>query len=121
MYIYICICKHVCMFKLHTVDQKLLRHGHAAGVRLLVFRREEVRGRARRLAQRVDVDTSLRADRHEFRVEKHLSQEKGVHVNNNGRCVYPRAPRYIQGAPLRLIKPLSDQFPVRVCSCTLCI
>jgi len=26
-----------------------------------------------------------------------------------------------QGAPLRLPKPLSDQFPVRVCSCPLCI
>ena len=26
-----------------------------------------------------------------------------------------------QGAPRRLPKPLSDQFPVRVCSCPLCI
>jgi len=26
-----------------------------------------------------------------------------------------------KGAPLRLPKPLSDQFPVRVCSCLLCI
>jgi len=26
-----------------------------------------------------------------------------------------------QGAPLRLPKPLSNQFPVRVCSCPLCI
>jgi len=26
-----------------------------------------------------------------------------------------------QGAPLRLPKPLSDQFPLRVCSCALCI
>ena len=26
-----------------------------------------------------------------------------------------------KGAPLRLPKPLSDQFPVRVCSCPLCI
>ena len=26
-----------------------------------------------------------------------------------------------QGAPLSLPKPLSDQFPVRVCSCPLCI
>ena len=26
-----------------------------------------------------------------------------------------------QGAPLRLPKPRSDQFPVRVCSCPLCI
>jgi len=33
-------------------------------------------------------------------------------------------PKYLdifQGAPLRLPKPLSDQFPVRVCSCPLCI
>ena len=28
---------------------------------------------------------------------------------------------YTQGAPLRLPKPLSDQFPLRVCSCPLCI
>ena len=27
----------------------------------------------------------------------------------------------IKEAPLRLPKPLSDQFPVRVCSCPLCI
>jgi len=26
-----------------------------------------------------------------------------------------------KGAPLRLPKPLSDQFPVRVCSCPLCV
>ena len=34
------------------------------------------------------------------------------------------APKHLdifQGAPLRLPKPLSDQFPVRVCSCRLCI
>ena len=34
------------------------------------------------------------------------------------------APKHLdifQGAPLRLPKPLSDQFPVRVCSCSLCI
>jgi len=34
------------------------------------------------------------------------------------------APKHLdifQGAPLRLPKPLSDQFPVRVCSCPLCI
>ena len=29
--------------------------------------------------------------------------------------------RVCEGAPLRLPKPLSDQFPVRVCSCPLCI
>jgi len=27
----------------------------------------------------------------------------------------------VEGAPLRLPKPLSDQFAVRVCSCPLCI
>jgi len=27
----------------------------------------------------------------------------------------------LKGAPLRLSQPLSDQFPVRVCSCPLCI
>ena len=29
--------------------------------------------------------------------------------------------KVFQGAPLRLPKPLSGQFPVRVCSCPLCI
>jgi len=37
------------------------------------------------------------------------------------RRLPPQASRYIPGAPLRLPKPLSDQFPVRVCSCSLCI
>jgi len=33
----------------------------------------------------------------------------------------PPASRYIPGSSLRLPKPLSDQFPVRVCSCPPCI
>jgi len=36
----------------------------------------------------------------------------------------PSSPKHLdifQGAPLRLLTPLSDQFPVRVCSCPLCI
>jgi len=42
------------------------------------------------------------------------------------RRLVPQAPRYIQrsspfkGAPLRLPRPRSDQFPGRVCSCPLC-
>jgi len=36
----------------------------------------------------------------------------------------PPPPKHLDifnGAPLRLPKPLSDLFPVRVCSCPLCI
>jgi len=33
----------------------------------------------------------------------------------------PKLLDIFQGAPLWLLKPFSDQFPVRVCSCPLCI
>ena len=38
-------------------------------------------------------------------------------------CMTP-PPKHLdrfKGAPRRLPKPLSDQFPVRVCSCLFCI
>jgi len=41
-----------------------------------------------------------------------------------GRGVDSPPPKHldiVKGAPLRLPKPLSDQFPVRVCSCPFCI
>ena len=44
------------------------------------------------------------------------------HWAGSARC--PPTPKYLdifKGAPFRLPKPLSDQFPVRVCSCPLCI
>ena len=38
------------------------------------------------------------------------------------RRLPPLTSRYLfKGDPLRLPKPLSDQFPVRVCSCPLCL
>ena len=35
--------------------------------------------------------------------------------------VTPKHLDIFKRAPLRLPKPLLDQFPVRVCSCTLCM
>jgi len=48
----------------------------------------------------------------------------GLRVTRPSGCGVDSSPEYLDTfnrAPLRLSKPLSDQFPVRVCSCTLCI
>ena len=42
-------------------------------------------------------------------------------LGSRRRLPPPKHLDIFKGAPLRLPKPLSDQFPVRVCSCALCI
>ena len=42
-------------------------------------------------------------------------------IGSRRRLHPPKHLDIFQGAPLRLPKPRSDQFPVRVCSCPLCI
>eukprot|EP00962_Isochrysis_galbana_P048772 scaffold20406_cov103-Isochrysis_galbana.AAC.4 len=61
-----------------AVNQKVLGHGHAPHVGLLVVWREHVRCRAVGLSDRVQRDAALGSDGHEVGVEQHLVD--GAHV-----------------------------------------
>jgi len=60
----------------------------------------------------------------ELKIENCKKKEAGRRVRRPWAGGVDSPPKHLdmsKGAPLRLPKPLSDQFPVRVCSCALCI
>jgi len=50
-----------------------------------------------------------------------MGPARNAAIGSRRRLPPPKHLDIFKGAPLRLPKPLSDQFPLRVCSCPLCI